>query len=198
MGQVVSGILGSLYEQGLRMDQDFTLAVKAIIQAEEITRALSPSFSLIREGVADARSLIMAQVTAEKIVAQIRAAALQTGKEVVRRMPSLQEATLSWLDQYQKGKLVVELDTRDLSRQIGRFSSVGRQLAAAAIVAGTVVAVGIVLAAMLFTGQDTGTSYLVPVLLTVVFMVLLLAGLAAAYRLIRPSPGDTDDLSPDR
>jgi ubiquinone biosynthesis protein len=190
MGQVVSSILGSLYEQGLRMDQDFTLAVKAIIQAEEITRALSPSFSLISDGVADARSLIMEQVTAEKIVAQLRAAALQTGKEVVRRMPSLQEATLSWLDQYQKGKLVVELDTRDLSREIGKFSSVGRQLASAAIVAGSVVAVGIVLAAMLFGGQSASSSYLVPVVLTVVFMVLLLAGLAAAYRLIRPSSGD--------
>ncbi len=112
------------------MDQDFTLAVKAIIQAEEITRALSPSFSLIGEGVADARSLIMEQVTAEKIVAQIRAAALQTGKEVLRRLPSLQEATSSWLDQYQKGKLVVELDTtrpqpRDRQVQRGRAAAGG-------------------------------------------------------------------------
>ena len=186
LGQVVSSILESLYEQGLRMDQDFTLAIKAIIQAEEITRALSPSFSLIGEGVADARSLIMEQVTAERIVAQVRAAALQTGKEVLRRLPSLQEATLGWLDQYQKGKLVVELDTKDLSRELGRFGDVGRQLAAAAIIAGTVVATGIVLAALLFSGQAASASVLLPVALVAVFLVLLLVGLVVAYRLFRP------------
>ena len=118
----MSGILGSLYDLGLRMDEDFTLAIKAIIQADEITVGLAPGFSLITEGVADARELIMEAVTAERIVDEVRSAAMQTGKEILRRLPSLQEATLSWLDQYQKGKIVVELDTSDLGREIGRFS----------------------------------------------------------------------------
>ena len=125
LGQAVSGILGSLYDLGLRMDQDFTLAIKAIIQAEEITSALAPSFDLIVEGVADAQELILKEFTAEKIVEQVRSAAIATGKEVLRRVPSLQGATLSWLDQYQKGKLVVEVDTTDLNREVGRFAAMG-------------------------------------------------------------------------
>ena len=183
LGAVVSGILSSLYELGLRMDQDFTLAIKAIIQADEITVALAPEFSLIEQGVTDARELILAEVTAERIVSEVRSAAIQTGKEVLRRLPSLQEATLSWLDQYQKGKVVVELDTADLGRQIGLFSAVGRQLAAAAIVAGSVIATGIVVAALIFSGPDASASVLLPVVMVAVFVVLLLVGLVVAYRL---------------
>jgi hypothetical protein len=192
LGMVVSGILGSLYELGLRMDQDFTLAIKAIIQADEITQHLAPDFSLIEQGVADARELIFQEVTAERIVAQVRSAAIQTGKEVLRRLPSLQEATLSWLDQYQKGKIVVELDTSDLGREIGRFSAVGRQLSAAAIVAGCVVATGIVVAALFFAGETAESFFLMPVVLVVVFLVLLVVGMAAAWRLFRQASTGED------
>jgi predicted unusual protein kinase regulating ubiquinone biosynthesis (AarF/ABC1/UbiB family) len=192
LGAVVSGILGSLYDLGLRMDEDFTLAIKAIIQADEITASLAPGFELITEGVADARELIMEAVTAERIVKEVRSAAMQTGKEILRRLPSLQEATLSWLDQYQKGKVVVELDTSDLGREIGRFSVIGRLLAGSAILAGAVVATGIVVAALLFSGADAGFGTLLPALMVVVFMVLLLAGMVAAWRLLR-LPDETGD-----
>lgn len=185
LGAVVSGIMGSLYDLGLRMDQDFTLAIKAIIQADEITAALAPGFPLIEAGVADARSLIMEAVTAERIVAEVRSAAIQTGKELLRRLPSLQEATLSWLDQYQKGKVVVELDTSDLGRELGRFSVVGRLLAGAAILAGAVVATGIVVAALLFAGADAGMGSLLPIAMVGIFVVLLIAGMSVAWRLLR-------------
>jgi hypothetical protein len=132
----------------------------------------------------------MEQVTAEKIYAQVRGAALATGKEVLRRLPSLQEATLAWLDQYQKGKLVVEVDVKDLSREIGRFSVVGGQLASAAIVAGSVVATGIVLAALMFSGETFREFSLLPALLVIVFLGLLVVALVAAVRLVRsPSRG---------
>jgi ubiquinone biosynthesis protein len=198
MGVVVSGILGSLYEQGLRMDQDFTLAIKAILQADEITRGLAPDFSLLDAGVTAARELIMQAVSAERIVAQVRSAALQTGKEVLRRLPSLQEATLSWLDQYQKGKIVVELDTSDLSKEIGRFGLVGRQLAGAAIIAGSVIASGIVVAALVFAGPNSGLFYLLPAALVVGFLLLLVIGIVVAFRLLRPEGADQRNGPPPR
>ena len=188
LGQAVSGILGSLYDLGLRMDQDFTLAIKAIIQAEEITSALAPSFDLIVEGVADAQELILKEFTAEKIVEQVRSAAIATGKEVLRRVPSLQGATLSWLDQYQKGKLVVEVDTTDLNREVGRFAAMGGQLAAAAIVAGAVVGAGIVVAALIFAGPTQGT--LLPAILVIVFLGLVLVGVVMAWRMFRGASPD--------
>jgi ubiquinone biosynthesis protein len=192
LGAVVSSILGALYEQGLRMNQDFTLAIKAVIQAEEITRALSPAFSLMDEALVDARELIVEQVTAERIVAQVRSAATQAGKEIVRRIPSLTEATLSWLDQYQKGKLVVEVDASDLSREMRRMGAVAQMVAAAAIIAGTVVAAGIVLAAVLSSGYE-GTLFVpVSALLGALFVLLLIGGLVVAYRQLRAAGSEVD------
>jgi ubiquinone biosynthesis protein len=187
LGQAVSGILGSLYDLGLRMNQDFTLAIKSIIQAEEITASLAPSFDLIEQGVADAQELIFKEFTAEKIVEQVRSAAISTGKEVLRRVPSLQGATLSWLDQYQKGKLVVEVDTTDLNREVGRFAVVGGQLAAAAIIAGAVVGAGIVVAALIFAQPTEGT--LLPAILVLVFVGLVLMGVVMAWRMFRSASG---------
>ena len=191
LGQAVSGILGSLYDLGLRMDQDFTLAIKSIIQAEEITTSLAPTFDLIVQGVADAQELIFQEFTAEKIVDQVRSAAIATGKEVLRRVPSLQGATLSWLDQYQKGKLVVEVDTADLNREVGRFAVVGGQLAAAAIIAGAVVGAGIVVAALIFA-QPTAGSVL-PAVLVIVFVALVLMGVVMAWRMFRGASPDREN-----
>jgi ubiquinone biosynthesis protein len=190
LGQAISGILGSLYDLGLRMDQDFTLAIKAIIQAEEITTTLAPSFDLIEQGVADARDLILTEFTAEKIVDQVKSAAIATGKEVLRRVPSLQGATLSWLDQYQKGKLVVEVDTTDLNREVGKFAAMGGQLAAAAIVAGAVIGAGIVVAALIFAGPTEGT--ILPAVLVLVFVGLVLVGVVMAWRMFRGASAGPD------
>jgi uncharacterized membrane protein YeaQ/YmgE (transglycosylase-associated protein family) len=42
-------------------------------------------------------------------------------REVVYRIPSLVEATTKWLDQYEKGRVSVHVDTSDLSPQIDRL-----------------------------------------------------------------------------
>jgi ubiquinone biosynthesis protein len=64
-GGAISSILGTLYDNGLRLSQDFTLALKAIIQVEEITRVLNPSFDLLREGLANAQDLLVNEGSAE-------------------------------------------------------------------------------------------------------------------------------------
>jgi hypothetical protein len=68
----------------------------------------------------------------------------------------LQDATLKWLDQYERGKLVVEVDSGDLSRQIGTlstaFSGGVRRLA-----------IGLVLGSMLI-GSIAGIAILQPLI----------------------------------
>ena len=87
-------------------------------------------------------------------MAAIRQTVVQTGKEVGRRIPDLQTATLSWLDQYQKGKIVVEVNTADLSREIGKVSQIGQMLAAGMVIAGMIIATGIVFTATLAVGHE--------------------------------------------
>jgi len=183
-GGAISSILGSLYDNGLKLNQDFTLALKAIIQVEEITRTLSPSFDLLAVGLANARELLTTEVSAEKIVASLRQTAIQTGKEIGRRMPDLQSATLSWLDQYQKGKIVVEVNTADLSREIGKVGQVGQTLAAGIILAGAIIATGIVFTATLVSGTNIVIFLPLPVILLILFVALLVVGVRVTNRML--------------
>ena len=183
-GGAISSILGSLYDNGLKLNQDFTLALKAIIQVEEITRTLSPSFDLLAVGLANARELLTTEVSAEKIVAALRQTAIQTGKELGRRLPDLQSATLSWLDQYQKGKIVVEVNTADLSREIGKVGRVGQTLAAGIILAGAIIATGIVFTATLISGTNIVIFLPLPVILMIIFVALLVVGVRVTNRML--------------
>ncbi len=183
-GAAISGILGTLYDNGLKLNQDFTLALKAIVQVEEITRTLSPSFSLLDEGLSNARELLTTEVSAEKIVAALRQTTIQTGKEIGRRIPDLQAATLSWLDQYQKGKIVVEVNTADLSREIGKVGRVGQTLAAGIILAGAIIATGIVFTATLTSGTNIVIFLPLPVILLIIFVALLVVGVRVTSRML--------------
>jgi ubiquinone biosynthesis protein len=191
-GAAISGILGTLYDNGLKLNQDFTLALKAMVQVEEITRTLSPSFSLLDEGLKNARELLVGEVTAEKMVAQLRQTVVQTGKELGRRLPDLQTATLSWLDQYQKGKIVVEVNTADLSREIGKVSRVGQTLAAGMILAGTIIATGIVFTATLLSSTNIVIFLPLQVILLIVFVALLVVGVRVTNRMLTGADDDRD------
>jgi ubiquinone biosynthesis protein len=188
-GAAISGILGTLYDNGLKLNQDFTLALKAIVQVEEITRTLSPSFDLLAEGLGNAKELLTTEVSAEKIVASLRQTVIQTGKEIGRRVPDLQTATLSWLDQYQKGKIVVEVNTADLSREIGKVGKVGQTLAAGIILAGAIIATGIVFTATLISDANIVIFLPLPVILLIIFVALLVVGVRVTSRML----GDPDE-----
>ena len=191
-GAAISGILGTLYDNGLKLNQDFTLALKAIVQVEEITRSLSPSFSLLDEGLRNAKELLTTEISAEKIVAALRQTTIQTGKELGRRLPDLQSATLSWLDQYQKGKIVVEVNTADLSKEIGKVSRIGQMLAAGMIIAGTIIATGIVFTATLISGTPITIILPLPVIFLIIFVALLVVGVRVTNRLLR-GPVEPDE-----
>jgi ubiquinone biosynthesis protein len=191
-GAAISGILGTLYDNGLKLNQDFTLALKAIVQIEEITRTLSPSFSLLDEGLSNARELLTTEVSAEKIVASLRQTVIQTGKEISRRVPDLQSATLSWLDQYQKGKIVVEVNTADLSREIGKVGKVGQMLAAGIILAGAIIATGIVFTATLLSETTIVVFLPLPIILLVIFVALLVVGVRVTSRMLS-DPDESDE-----
>jgi len=45
----------------------------------------------------------------------------RSAREVVYRIPSLVEATTKWLDQYEKGRISVHVDTSDLTPQVEKF-----------------------------------------------------------------------------
>jgi len=41
-----------------------------------------------------------------------------TAREAIQRMPSFQEATLKWLDQYQRGRFELHVDTSQMNEEL--------------------------------------------------------------------------------
>jgi ubiquinone biosynthesis protein len=149
VGAALSGVLGAVFENGLRLDNDLTLAMKAVVQAEETARTLAFDLDIATAAFEEAKDAVLARLTADTAEKIVAGQAVRVGQELFRRLPTLEAAAWSWLDQFGKGKLVVEIDTKDLNAQIAKVSDLGRQLA-----------IG-----MLVTGQLIGTAILAVVLL---------------------------------
>ena len=111
--------LGAVFNNGLRLDSQLTLAMKAVIQAEETARALSFDIDLGEAAVTEARAALLESFTPgedpEAAPGQRR-----PDRQGARRasVPSLESAALQWLDQFNKGKFVVEVDTKGLEKSI--------------------------------------------------------------------------------
>lgn len=157
---VMNSGLEVLRDNGLRLDSQLTLALKALTQAEAFTRALyrgglssprpaaaadmaafvGPAFEIVQE-------LVTENVTPEVITAAAKKQLAFVGRELASQLPSLQEATGSWLEQFRKGKITVKLDTSDLDDQLETAGSYIRLVTAGVLLAGTAISAGIVTAA---------------------------------------------------
>jgi ubiquinone biosynthesis protein len=188
-GALMDKLLAGLGRFGLRMDAELTLAVKSMAQSEEAALALAPGAPLLDIVADETKSLLVEHWTPERIVETLKAQAMRSAKEVVRRLPTLQDATLKWLDQYERGKLVVEVDSGDLSDQLGAlstaFSDGLRRLT-----------IGLILGGMLI-GSVIGIAILRPLLggpweflygaIVVVFLATLVLSAAIATAMLRTS-----------
>ena len=133
-----------------------------MIQAEETARALSFDIDLGEAAVTEARAALLDTFTPEKIQKQIQASALRIGKELARKVPSLEGAALSWIDQFNKGKFVVEVDTSGLEksiceRQRDRPSGDGRGIVVGQLI-GTAIVMAILLQPALTSSRAWPTS----------------------------------------
>ena len=145
-----AAFLGAVFDNGLRLDSQLTLAIKAVIQAEETARALSFDIDL-GEAAVD-RSPGRAPRRRSRPNGsrkQVQGTALRIGKELARRVPSMEGAALQWLDMFNSGKITVEVDTKGLERSIASVSDIGRQATVGVIVVGQLVGTAIVMAILL-------------------------------------------------
>ena len=186
LGSALGSFLGAVFDNGLVLDSQLTLAMKAVIQAEETARALSFDIDLGDAAVTEARAALLETFTPEKIREQVEASAVRIGKELARRIPNLETATLSWLDQYNKGKFVVEVDTKGLEKSIKSVSDIGRQATVGVIVVGQLIGTAIVMAILLQPSltQFQGAAYLA----MIAFGVSLIVSFVVLFRVFFAPP----------
>ena len=120
----------------------------------------------------------------------------QPGGQVIARIPSLSEATLKWLDQYQKGRFEITIDTSQLSQEVTKLTRLGRELVIAIILVGIIIgsAVGSYgIAAAGPKGQMWDLlSRLVPIMLILALLVAFFIVLRLTWRWLRGAAADED------
>lgn len=180
----MSAITTVLNSHGMRLDSSLTLAVKAMIQADQSLVALDPEIDLVPEVVDQAKQLMMAEVTTERIISMVQTQVKRAGREFVRRMPEMEAATFSWLTQYQKGKFVVTVDTSDLTKGVDRFSDTVNRLTLGILLVGMLIGSAIAITSIgAWLGPESGT--LLPGILLGVFSLVLLFSVMIAVRMAR-------------
>ncbi len=185
---IASGLnstLSTIYGNGLRLDPNLTMAIKAIIQAQETAAIIAPGIDIGDAAVEEARDALLDQLTPDRLKAYATTKAVEVGKELLRRAPTLEAAAWSWLDQFGRGKLVVEIDTSDLGKQLESLNAAGRRLSTGMIVVGQLIGTAI-LAVVTLQPAIADTLGFIPGLALTAFVVVLIYSF---YILIRGEAG---------
>ena len=136
---VINTAFDLMRQHGLRLDPNLTLAVKSLMQAQAVAAALDPQGKVLAEGVTMLKDLLLTTDTVTIAQAEIKKQLTLTGRELLKRIPSLSEATLKWVDQYQKGRLEVYVDTSAVGVEVDKFSRLARQIVVSILLAGMII-----------------------------------------------------------
>jgi hypothetical protein len=109
------------------------------MQAEAFVTLLYPEGGVVQDGAAMVQEMAVQQITADKVVEVVKDQVMMTAREALKRLPSLQEATLGWLDQYQKGRFEVHVDTGGFDKSVDKLARLGRQAVIALMLVGMIV-----------------------------------------------------------
>jgi hypothetical protein len=96
------------------------------------------------------QEMALQEITADKVVEVVKDQVMITAREALKRVPSLSEATLGWLDQYQKGRFEVYVDTSGLDKTADRLAGLGRQVVIAMILVGMIIGSAIATSVLAF------------------------------------------------
>ena len=149
VGGALTGFMGAVFDNGLRLDSSLTLAIKAVVQAEETARVLSPSVDMAMEAMSEAQAALLASLEPDRVAKTLSSTAVRMTKELARRTPSLEAAAFKWLDLFNQGKLTVEVDTSDLSKALDNVGGLGRQATIGLIVVGQLIGTAIAMIILL-------------------------------------------------
>jgi ubiquinone biosynthesis protein len=181
-GAALTSFMGAVFNGGLRLDSSLTLAIKATIQAEETARALSSRIDLASAAMTEARAALLESLDPDRVQKQITSTAIRISKEFARRAPSLESAAFKWIDQFNRGKIVVEVDTSQLTRSIDKVSGLGRQATTGIIVVGQLIGTAIAMVILLqpSLSQFTGFAYMA----MIAFGVTLIVSFIVLFRML--------------
>jgi ubiquinone biosynthesis protein len=150
-GLDLAGILSTsmelLRDAGYRPDPQLSLAMKALTQSAEFMKALYPpghSGEFSAKAVAMTRELVSDNLTEERVTEFVKRQVTYAAGEAMQQLPTLEDATNSWLRQFRRGRFEVKFDTSDLEPRIQELRDIARAMTLGVIVVGVLIASAIV------------------------------------------------------
>jgi ubiquinone biosynthesis protein len=181
---MVSAFFALLQRYGLRLDPQFMLAIKAVVQSEAVSSSLGGGIEIVPFAIKEVRTLTLQEITRDKVVETVTQQVTAVGKELLRRVPSLEDVAVSWLDQFMAGKLIVHVDTSDLTEHIDTLSVSFTRVAAGLIVAAMLVGSALVTDQLWQSSSADQKS--LAYLAVLVFVVLLIIGARLVWNMLHP------------
>lgn len=132
---LVSKILATLFAHGLRLSSELTLAVKALVQMEQIARTLNPDLSMQQIVRTAFNELLEQQLTVDALIAGLQ----RTAREVARLAPDMRDAVEVLTRQVKSGKLTIRVDNTNLAAQSQSLERIANRLTLGASLTGVAV-----------------------------------------------------------
>jgi ubiquinone biosynthesis protein len=140
--ELVTQILNLIAESGIRLPSDLTLALKALIQTEEVARTLKPDIQITDVASTLSQHLFAEQFKPEVLMARLNRATA----EVLRLAPLMHGAMIQTLRQLESGRVTVKLDVQDLPDQVQDITAVANRFTIGLVLAGMIVGSAITMA----------------------------------------------------
>jgi hypothetical protein len=137
----------------------------------------------------EARDALIGGITYERIEKTVTSTGLRLGKQLIRRMPTLEQAAFMWLDQFGKGKITVAIDTSELDTQFRQLDDTGRRLTVGLMVVGQLIGSAI-LAVVLLQPAVAATLGPLANIAVIAFFAVLAYSLVMVYRVGRRPDDD--------
>ncbi len=151
---ILNSGMGVLRDNGLRLDPQLTLAMKAMMQASAFfTRLAPPERTFTQAALGSALELAQAPSTEAMIKQTARKEVVRLAGKAVQAAPEYARSLTSWNDQLKKGKLTVYLDTSSLDRQMSTARQIATMMMIALLVAGGIIGSAIAATTLSGTGS---------------------------------------------
>jgi ubiquinone biosynthesis protein len=132
IAEVAPQAFNLLFHYGLSLDRSLAIALKGLMQAEELVRTLAPDISFLNAAVEEVQTVLLDQLDGEFVYEKVKETALQTAKDALVRWPAWKRSLGQWAAQLESGKISISVDTSEFNQQIGdldkRLSSSVQQL----------------------------------------------------------------------
>lgn len=137
--------LALMYQHGLRMNHELTIAVKAMMQAEQVVWTLTPNMGMVDAASDAAQSLLMEQINPETVSKLVQNQVSRLSRDLVQELPSLHEAAMRWLLQIKRGRfeVSVNVESDELMRQTTRLNLNVERLSLSILLVGLLLGSGI-------------------------------------------------------